>query len=213
MRNSAVRRFMLTAGMLCLGLAAEPTRAAIVFSDDFDTESLALNHGSFTNWTSVSGTTDTIGNGFHDFLPGNGVYVDLDGTALDAGFGMSTPLTLAPGRYALSFDLAGSQRGDTNIVTVSVGTGATPTLFATTTLTLASEVPFTANTLTFVVSAATSDVRIMFMNDGGDNVGALLDRVVLEDVVANPEPSTLASAGIGGLIALGVAWRRRRRVA
>jgi PEP-CTERM motif len=28
---------------------------------------------------------------------------------------------------------------------------------------------------------------------------------------AVPEPSTLASAGIGGLIALGAAWRRRRR--
>jgi hypothetical protein len=60
--------------------------AATVFSDDFNTDSLALNQTSFLGgWTVSSGTVDLIGTGFFDFYPGNGHYVDLDGSTANAG--------------------------------------------------------------------------------------------------------------------------------
>ena len=45
----------------------------------------ALNYTGFANWTVYSGTVDLIGNGSYDFLPGDGLYVDLDGSTSDAG--------------------------------------------------------------------------------------------------------------------------------
>lgn len=101
-----------------------------------------LNYGGFANWTVGSGTVDLIGNGFFDFYPGNGLYVDLYGSTSDAGVLTSMALNLGPGTYTLQFVLAGSTRGDTNSVNVSLGA-----LFNET-FTLASSDPFAIVTRT-----------------------------------------------------------------
>ncbi len=56
-----------------------------------------LNYAGFANWDVLDGFVDLIGNGFFDLLPGNGLYVDLDGSTGDAGKLISkTTFTLDP---------------------------------------------------------------------------------------------------------------------
>lgn len=62
--------------------------ASILFQDSLTLKMVAtaaLNYAGFANWTVYSGTVDLIGNGSYDFLPDDGLYVDLDGSTSDAG--------------------------------------------------------------------------------------------------------------------------------
>jgi hypothetical protein len=171
-----------------------------------------------TNFTAANaaagGNVDVIGTGFFDLLPGNGNYIDLDGTGgIPAVFQSNAGLiTLGPGDYVLSFDLAGSQRDGVNTVLVNVDDGVTPGLFASTTIVTNTFDPFTTYTLPFTLLAG-ADVRVSFQNlEGPDNQGALLDNVVVSDApAAIPEPASLLLGGIGlgGLAAV----RRLRRAA
>ena len=74
-----------------------------------------LNYDAFTNWTVTDGHVDLIGPGLFDFLPGNGLYVDLAGSTL-AAYGKMTSknsFSLTAGHtYRLSVQLAGNQRLD-----------------------------------------------------------------------------------------------------
>ena len=45
----------------------------------------ALNFTNFPQWTVGDGAVDLIGNGFFDFIPGNGLYLDLGGSASNGG--------------------------------------------------------------------------------------------------------------------------------
>ncbi len=170
--------------------------AAVLFQDNFNAEnggSGTLNYNGFVNWTVSSGTVDLIGNGFFDFYPGNGLYVDLDGSTSQAGI-MTTNQTFAPGTYQLTFNLAGSARGDTNIVDVALADFSTS-------FTVPSNDPFSpARSLTF--TTATSG-PLSFHNEGGDNLGAILDNVQVATTIPGvPEPSVLLLLGLG-LIGVG----------
>ncbi|MDE2388323.1 MAG: DUF642 domain-containing protein [Betaproteobacteria bacterium] len=188
---------------LALALALSPAlshAAVTIFSDNFDTDALALNQTTFNGgWTVSGGTVDLIGNpGFFDFLPGNGRYVDLDGSTNQAGE-FHKNLTLTAGvQYTLSFDLAGSQRGSNENVNINFGSSIGN-------LTVNSSDPFAAHTLLFT-PGATGSYSVIFQNSGGDNVGALLDNV---SVTAVPEPETYAML-LTGLGLLGFAARRRK---
>lgn len=180
--------------------AAGPT---VIFHDNFDSENGGvgeLNYTGFANWTVSSGTVDLIGNGFHDFLPGNGLYVDLDGSTHDAGvLAQSTPMTFEAGKtYSLTFNIAGNQRGGQDSVHISLGVG----LLLSHVITLSSSDPFELQTYTFVGDGTTGS--IIFENSGGDNVGALLDEVTMSII---PLPS---AAGLAGLGLLALASGRRR---
>ena len=118
---------ILLAPLAVVGLlsVAQPAAATVIFSDDFNAENGgvgALNYTGFANWgvSGVGETVDLIGNGFFDFYPGNGLYVDLDGSTGNAGV-LTTNSFFGPGSYVLSFNLAGSTRGDTNTVIVRFG--------------------------------------------------------------------------------------------
>ena len=190
-----MKSFILALSLLALPLSSQ---AITVFSDNFDSDTLGLNQTTFNGgWTVTSGTVDLIGQGgVFDFLPGNGRYVDLDGsTSLSGTFDNQVPFS-ALTTYTLSFDLAGSQRGDTNVVDVIFGT-------ASQSYTMASSDPFTTYMLSFATNGA-ANYQIFFKNNGGDNIGALLDNVKVSTGVSEvPVPAALplmASAlGIFGL--------------
>jgi len=176
--------------------------AASVFSDNFDTDALALNQTTFNGgWVVSGGTVDLIGDGFYDFLPGNGRYVDLDGSSNQAGE-FHKDLSLTAGlQYTLAFDLAGSQRSSVENVNVNFGS-------AVDNFTVNSGDGFSNHTLLFTPST-TGIYSLIFQNAGGDNVGALLDNV---SVSAVPEPETYAML-LAGLGLLGFMARRRKESA
>jgi hypothetical protein len=184
--------------VLCLATAA----SAQVFTDDFDATATGLN-ATPSGWTISDGTVDTIGPGLFDLLPGNGNYIDLDGSTGNAGVLSRSFSALAGNTYVATFVLAGSRRGDTNNVDVSFGSATD--LFA-----LASSAGPTTYTLSFT-PGSDGTFSLSFGNQGGDNLGALLLNVsVNADVVgAIPEPQTYALM-LAGLAALGVVARRRR---
>jgi hypothetical protein len=187
---------LIIMAIVILGLSPlGPASGAVVFSDNFNTENGgngALNYNNFTNWTVTNGTVDLVGNSFEDYLPGNGLYVDLDGSNNQAGY--MTSNTFSPGNYVVSFDLAGSQRGDTNTVDVYFGS-----LIGT--ITLGSSAPFT--TYTYNVNSATL-ASLVFHNQGDDNVGCSLDNVQLQTVPLPPSFLLLGS----GLVGLGLLRRK-----
>lgn len=74
-----------------------------------------LNYDRFSKWDvdSSVGPVDLIGNGFYDFLPGNGLYVDLVGSGPPWLGKMTTKRSFdlsAGNLYRLSFLFAGNQR-------------------------------------------------------------------------------------------------------
>ena len=182
--------------LVVLGFACISNALPIPFSDNFDSENGGvgqLNYAGFANWTVVDGTVDLIGNGFWDFIPGHGLYVDMDGSTGNPGQMLSSSLfALQPGTYTLTFDLAGNQSlsAPADPVTVQMNMGA---LFSNT-YTLANNAPFTTFTETIIVTSATL-ASLTFEGVGSDNIGMLLDNVTFV-----PEPMTLALLGFGGLL-------------
>ncbi|MGE3848700.1 MAG: PEP-CTERM sorting domain-containing protein [Gammaproteobacteria bacterium] len=179
-------------------------QAVPLFSDSFDSEVLGVNQ-SLDNWTVSDGTIDVVGTGFFDFYPGNGNYLDLDGSTGNAGIITTNAVfNLLPGLYSLTFQLGGSARGDTNSVTVSLGSAFNEVF------TLASNDGLQNITRTFSLSSALGSASLSFNHAGGDNLGLLLDDVLLDftrTTTAVPEPSSLALLAVAGVLAA----RRGRR--
>lgn len=174
---------------LALLTVAAAARADITsLTDNFDSEPGGQNYDQFANWNVTGGSVDLL-----DFGLGQGLSVDLDGSSTGPGL-LSTKEAFAPGTYNLSFDLAGSQRGDTNDVTVTFGSYSTV-------LTRDGSDPFSTVSATVTLN---SSAMLSFQNGGNDYVGALLDNVKVQAV---PEPTSLAALGLGGLAFL----RRRNR--
>jgi hypothetical protein len=200
-------------GVLVFGLVGE-SHATLIFSDNFNTENGGmgqLNYNFFANWSVSNGTVDLIGSphGFYDFFPSNGLYVDLDGTSFQAGTFTSTAIPVTPGSYILSFLLGGSQRGDVNTVQVNVSGG-----LASSTYTLASNVPLTLETISFTILAPTT-INLSFQNVGNsNNIGLILDNVNLNRVsTAVPDSgSTIVFLGIA-MIGLSLMGRKFTRLA
>lgn len=79
----------------------------------------ALEYDAFSNWNIDNGTVNLLGNGFFDYLPGHGMYVELatnnpGGPSYNSGRMVSKNLfPVENGKtYRISFKLAGNQRVD-----------------------------------------------------------------------------------------------------
>jgi hypothetical protein len=203
----AIRRRLLVMAVIMLALipvGMGTSAAGVIFYDDFNSENNGrgvTNYSNFAKWNVVGGgTVDLIGNGYFDFYPGNGLYVDLDGSSGNAGI-LSTKMLFTPGTYQLSFDLGnspyGAWGGSTNPVnTVVISLGSWQTTLTRKPLDLLEPFTFTTTTSGFL--------SLSFQNLGGDNVGAILDNVQVSTV---PEPGTILLIGTG---LVGIASFRKR---
>lgn len=141
-----------------------------------------------------------IGFGLQDIYPGNGLYLDLDGsTSQAARLETKTEFALEAGLYEFSF-LLGNNRNTLETMTVSLGNAYTEIFERSTIMT-----EFELITRSIVVND-TTNARLVFDHDGGDGGGFIIDAVTLTAV---PEPNTcfLMTVAIAGMTAL-----RRRRV-
>lgn len=198
------RRIIAAAVFLGTAIFAAPTYAGVVLQENFNGETPdELNWTGNSNFlpTSPPGTVDLIGvGGAFDFLPGNGGYLDLDGssgTGNNPAGEITSVASFAAGTYTLTFDLAGNRRNAPDQTTrISLGNFSTD-------ISLGSSAGFTPYSFTFTTTGG----NLIFTELGPSNQqGNLLDDVVLTAV---PEPSTWAMM-ILGFLGLGFMGYRRK---
>jgi hypothetical protein len=200
-------KIIVCSALLCVFAVTPAVADMVLLSDNFNSEhggTGVLNYNGFANWNVSDGTVDVIGNNYYDFLPGNGLYVDMDGSTNNAGkMTTKTSFSFEPGyTYTLSFELAGNHRNNSSeTVKVQVGLG---TIFNNS-YSLSQTAPFTLFTETFTVPSTTT-AQLSFEGIGGDNIGMLLDDVTLSAV---PVPAAV----LLGLLGLGAAGLKLRKFA
>ena len=194
----------------CAGLAQGASATTTYLSDNFNSDTQALNWPGDSVFTSVAvpqgngqvSSTDLIGPGFYNYCQaGQGNCVDLDGSTGSGNYPageLQSTSTFAAGNYGVAFTLSGNDRGAPAQTTdIYLGT----TLVAS--ITLDSSTPWKS----YYYSTSTSGGNLTFVEEGpSDNQGNLLDNVSLTSV---PEPATWAMMLVG-FGALGAAARGRR---
>lgn len=198
------------------GLPQAVSASTILLSDNFNGQNGgtgALNYSGFSNFNVTKGAVDLIGNGLFDFKPGNGLYVDINGTTGKSGtIESKTNFALGIGTFTLKFDLAGSQRAFSPLDSITVSLG---NLFSQT-FTKAFTDPFQTITITGTNNSNTTGSLTFGSPIGdGDLAGLLIDNVQLTfdpagggTGVAAPEPSSVILWSLG---ALGFGYYRNRR--
>lgn len=202
---------VLIATLVLVGTSlAAPT---VVFEDDFNDEPVVGFNVVPEAWILGVGAVDIIGEGTPlDFFPaqGYGLYLDLDG-GVGAVLATKDAILFQAGcTYTLTFDLAGSQRwGDQLTETVTVGfvdaMGAPLGMYT-------RERPDPFSTETIVIPGDGLYHQIFFYNMYTyDNIGALLDNVVLteecDDPCPVPAPGPVLLGSLGAAL---VGFFRRR---
>jgi hypothetical protein len=190
---------LMLASAMIVGIA-QSAHAVPVFQDDFNsyTGGLAIVN-TFGPWTVSQGSIDLIPeSGNYNFYPGNGTYVDLNGTTNQYG-GIATVQSFAAGDYTLTFNLGGSVGGGGNVdpttKTTVVSLGDWSTIIP-----LAPGAGFTTQSFSFHTTGGT--LNFVSQAGGNANVGNILDNVALTDPPATPLPSTWTML-IGGFMGLG----------
>jgi hypothetical protein len=196
------------AAVLGLSLASAASATVVIFSDNFDGEAQELN-ATLDQWTVTRDSVDVIGAGFFDFYPGNGNYLDLNGSTSSQGQTEGRietgPLGLEVGRrYELSFSYGtNSNPGPLPaILTFGLGLDTQQLLINPRPLTLISVV------YSFIYDG--SGDYLSFADDSGtpgDQGGPVIDNISLA-LVPVPAGGLLLIGALGGLAAL-----RRRKTA
>jgi hypothetical protein len=200
----SVGRLFSLVSLLCL--AQLVCRAdTVILTENFDALTPQLGVTSAGAFHTISGTNvDIVGDGLFGFLchpPESGNCIDLDGTGGDPQGILQTvkAITLLPGvGYLLSFDLIGSQRGNTTSTTVTFGPYDQ-------TFTLSSNDDTTGIVTDALVTVSSpTQAFLTFTSNTPGQVGAVLDNVT---VTTTPEPGTLTLIFPGMLVLLG--WSKR----
>lgn len=179
-KSITLPRVLVVALVLVFGLLLwSPVSASaqkVLFQDDFESESLAAPVSSLANWT-ITGSVDVIGddgagNTNADEYPGNGLYLDMDGTCGN-GTITSPSLTLPAGTYQLSFEIGNNPATSLsdNALTVSLGGLFSESFTAPLALTL--------KTRTFVSLTSTTESLVFSETGTGNCGGSILDDVLL----------------------------------
>ncbi|MCL7969889.1 MAG: hypothetical protein M8867_09735, partial [marine benthic group bacterium] len=150
---------------------------AVILQDDMDDENngqATTNYTGFENWNVTRQCVDLHGPGSIDPVPGNGLYIDMDGSCNVAGRMESKQnYALDPGTYRFEMVLAGNnQNGPTDTMDITIGS-----LFSTT-LVVPEDESFNIREWTFNVPAATT-ATIVMDHAGGDQQGILIDAIRL----------------------------------
>ncbi len=199
-----MKRLYLSAAALAATLALAPAaHAAVVLSDNFDGEVADdLNWDGDAVFFVSTGSVDLIGaGGGFDLYPGNGRYLDLDGSTggNDPAGEITSFASFGAGNYTLDFQLGGNARGGPARTTrVTLGDFSVD-------ITLAANDPLTNYSFSF----NTTGGQLAFRQLGPTNfVGNILDDVQLSTGIV-PEPATWAMM-ILGFGAAGAMLRRRQ---
>jgi hypothetical protein len=200
------------AAALCVMSSA--AQAGVVFTDKFNSyvpaQQLDWVPPPATWVAPPPGTVDLIGAGTgFDYFPGNGGYVDLNGSNGFPGT-LQTAVSFGPGQYTVSFELGGNFVGPDHsdsapkTTTITLGDWFTN-------ITLAYNDPLATHTYTF--TTATGGPLVFQMGTEGIppnsptlDIGNILDNV---QVTAIPEPSTWAMMILGFLGVGFMAYRRK----
>lgn len=188
--------------VISMGSAAS---AAPIFSDDFEGEALGLNQ-ALDNWTVAPGTIDVIGNGYFDFYPGNGNYLDMNGSTTQEATITTGSLGLVLGQtYRLTFNFGTNNNPGPFPVNLTFGLGS----MAETIAMLSQPLPTLASAVYDFVYDGSGDFLYFADTSGtpGDNGGPVIDNVSLS-AVPLPAGGLLLIGALGGLVGL-----RRRKTA
>ncbi len=198
-------RTLLTSAVVALSVSTAASAATTLFEDNFDNDTQGTPQPSLDNWTvGGTGTIDVIGTGFYDFYPGNGNYIDLNGSPGAGSITTTDPLGMVVGQtYELSFDYG--------VNLTSAGLEELLFGFGTTTFSLLIEgaIDLTHYVVSFVYDGSGD---FLFFADSGvnspnDNGGPVVDNIQLS-AVPLPAAGLLLLGGLGALGAL-----RRRKTA
>lgn len=104
--------------LLCAGSCVDP-------GDRYENKP-ALNYLSFEHWEAVDGVVNLLGPGLMDFLPGNGLYVELSGQSHTMIRTINTFDFVSGKTYRMSFKAAGNQQSNASqSISVSIRSGDT----------------------------------------------------------------------------------------